>query len=292
MLPAFTVPGVSTPNSSFACNRCLTIYSTVFHHDGPFDACNPHRNAKNSRRLAPVHAFPADSANNALSGFGPVNVKADHSHLFGNRDPEAFNDFTASGRRPSAPSELGSTKAVGAFDPKKNADIIHGDETPGLGTSTFLDGTPASRAAVQKSESTDDRPKSPNGMNSDGGLQRKKSLAQKIRSISQNRTMDGPIQSHRRPPPPPPNRSPTNGPYSPTTPGGSFSHNNNNPFFSDYDGAYDRKGETITVSGRRAPGSPRKPSHGRTQTGDGKPGENGGLMKRVRSLSKPKRRNE
>ncbi|RPA95017.1 Pal1-domain-containing protein [Choiromyces venosus 120613-1] len=265
--------------------------SGLFHHDGPFDACNPHRNAKNSRRLAPVHAFPADSANNALSGFGPVNAKADHSHLFGNRDPEAFNDFTASGRRPSAPSELASTKAIGAFDPKKNADIIHGDETLGLGTSTFLDGTPASRAAVQKSGSTDDRPKSPNGMNSGGGLQRKKSLAQKVRSIGQSRTMDGPIQSHRRPPPPP-NRSPTDGPYSPTTPGGSSSHSTNNPFFSDYDGAYDKKGETISVSERRAPGSPRKPSLGRVQTGDGKPGENGGLMKRVRSLSKPKRRND
>ncbi|KAG0637290.1 Pal1 cell morphology protein-domain-containing protein [Tuber brumale] len=263
--------------------------SGLFHHDGPFDACNPHRNARNSRRLAPVHAFPADSANNALSGFGPVNAKADHSHVFGNRNPEAFNDFTSSGRRPSAPSELGSAKAVGAFDPKKNADIIHGDETPGLGTSTFLDGTPASRAAVQKSELTDDRPKSPSGMNNGGGLQRKKSLAQKIRSISQNRTTDGPIQSHRRPPPP--NRSPTDGSYSPTTPAGNSSHNNN-PFLSDYDGAYDRKGETISVSERRAPGSPRKSSLGRTQTGDGKPGGDGGLMKRVRSLSKPKRRNE
>ncbi|CUS12827.1 unnamed protein product [Tuber aestivum] len=267
------------------------VYGTgLFHHDGPYDACNPHRNAKNSRRLAPVHAFPADSANNALSGFGPVNAKADHSHVFGNRDPEAFHDFTASGRRPSAPGELGSTKAVGAFDPKKNVDIVHGDETPGLGTSTFLDGTLASRAAVQKSESADDRPRSPNGMSNGGGLQRKKSLAQKIRSI-QNRTTDGPIQSHRRPPPPP-NRSPTDGPYSPSTPVGSSSHNNNNPFFSDYDGAYDRKGETISMSERRPPGSPGRPSLGRNQTGDGKPGENGGLLNRVRSLSKPKRRNE
>ena len=236
--------------------------------------------------LAPVHAFPADSANNALSGFGPVNAKADHTQFFGNRDPEAFNDFTASGRRPSVPGEIGVSRTAAAFDPKKAEDLIHGEETPGLGTSTFLDGTPASRAAVQKSvsESTEERPRSPSGMNN-GGLQRKKSLAQKFRSISQNRTMDGPIQSHRRPPPPP-NRSPTEAVHSPVGP----SPQSNNPFFSDYDNAYDRKGEIITVAEKRAPGSPRKPSLGRVQAGDGKPNENGGLMKRVRSLSKSKRR--
>jgi hypothetical protein len=189
---------------------------------------------------------------------------------------------------------MGPSKTAAAFDPKKALNLVHGDETPGLGTSTFLDGTPASRAAVQKSvsESVEDRPKSPNGMNNGGGLQRKKSLAQKIRSISQNRTVDGPIQSHRRPPPPP-GRSPTEPPYSPITSSGpSPSQGNNNPFFSDYDTAYDRKGETITVAERRAPGSPRKPSVGRAQPGDGRPVDNSGLLGRVRSLSKSKRRNE
>ncbi|GMF07737.1 unnamed protein product [Ambrosiozyma monospora] len=44
-----------------------------FHHDGPFDACTPHRN-KNSR-AAPVMAFPADGPNNSIKGVAPVNNK-------------------------------------------------------------------------------------------------------------------------------------------------------------------------------------------------------------------------
>ena len=60
---------------------------------------------------------------------------------------------------------------------RKNADLIHGDETTGLGASTFLDDTPASRAAAQKSKSTDDRPKSPSGINNSDCLERIESLA-------------------------------------------------------------------------------------------------------------------
>lgn len=271
----------------------------MFHHDGPFDACNPHRNKK-THKLAPVHAFPADSANNALSGFGPVNLKADHSHLFGNRDPEAFHDFTASGRRDSSPGTIDvrpSGLRAQSFDPKA-AETIHGDETVGLGTSTFLDGAPASKVAMERtmSETMDDRPRSSNGGigSGGGGLQRKKSLAQKIRSISQNRTNmgDGPISSgHRRPPPP--GRSPTEPRYSPTTPSSAISgKNDRNPFFTEYDNAYDKKGEAIAETekyrGDRAPGSPKKPI--RVTTGD--KGSENGLLKRVRSLSKSKRRNE
>lgn len=267
--------------------------SGLFHHDGPFDACNPHRNKK-THKLAPVHAFPADSANNALSGFGPVSLKADHSHLFGNRDPEAFHDFTSTGRRDSASGKLDvrpSGTRTASFDPKAS-ETIHGDETVGLGTSTFLDGAPASKIAMERtmSETNDERPRSSNG-GSGGGLQRKKSLAQKIRSISQNRTnmSDGPVSSgHRRPPPP--GRSPTESKYSPTTPvSATAGKNDRNPFFTEYETAYDKKSEAIAESkGERAPNSPKKPA----RVGTGDKGSENGLLKRVRSLSKSKRRND
>lgn len=261
----------------------------VFHHDGPFDACNPHRN-KNSRRLAPVQAFPADSANNSMAGLGPASQKADHSHIFGNRDAEAFNEYS-SNSRPSAGRAT-------SFDPKSAIETLHGDESLGLGTSTFLDGAPASRSAMQKtvSEAMEDRPRSSSeGAFGGGGVQRKKSLAQKIRSIKP----DGTSVRRRAPPPPgggaaharPPSPSE---PRSPTTPGDS----KDAPFFGDYDDAYDRKGETIAAAAEserrreRAPSSPRKPHPGLNRVGADDSNSNGSLLKRVRSLSKPKRRNE
>ncbi|KAL7270316.1 hypothetical protein RUND412_006982 [Rhizina undulata] len=269
-----------------------------FHHDGPFDACNPHRN-KNPKKLAPMQAFPADSANNALTGFGPLNSKADHSHVYGNRDPEAFHDFTMHARRGSGATDALSRPPgtrVQPFDPKIAAEMVHGDESLGLGTSTFLDGAPASKAAVERytAENPDDRPKSSGG---GGGLQRKKSLAQKIRSISQNRTAysDEPISSRRRPPPPG-RRSPSESRNSPTTP--MKTNNERNPFFSDYDSAYDQKGESISIAKNekrrdRTPSLPMKqqPGISRTATAD-RSGAGEGLLKRVRSLSKPKRRND
>ncbi|KAI5804346.1 Pal1 cell morphology protein-domain-containing protein [Geopyxis carbonaria] len=257
--------------------------SGLFHHDGPFDACNPHRN-KSTRRLAPVHAFPADSANNSMSGFGPLNKKADHSHVFGNRDPEAFNDYTT-GPRPTA-------NRATSFDPKAAIETVHGDESLGLGTSTFLDGAPASKIAMQRtiSDSMDDRPRSSSeGGVSGGGLQRKKSLAQKIRGMKTGAPSDAPISSRRRAPPPP--GGPRSPGVSPTTP---VDGNGEDPFFNDYDDAYDRKGESITVVERRrdrAPSSPKKPHPGITRVNTDE-GTGNGLMKRVRSLSKSKRRND
>jgi hypothetical protein len=231
----------------------LTIIDVVFHHDGPFDACNPHRN-KSSRRLAPVQAFPADSENNSMTGFGPVNLKADHSHIFGDRDAEAFGDY-ATGKRPVA-------NRAAAFDPKATVETVHGDETLGLGTSTFLDGTPASRAAIEKnaSESQEDRQRSSSDAGLSGsGLQRKKSLAQKFRSIKAGGP-DVPISSRRRAPlPPGGNRSPpvTD---SPTTP--SFEKDTN--YYAEGDDTSDKnekKGEVLNVVDRERmglPGSPRR----------------------------------
>ncbi|KAF8418823.1 Pal1 cell morphology protein-domain-containing protein [Tirmania nivea] len=265
--------------------------SGLFHHDGPFDACNPHRN-KNNRR-APMEAFPADSANQSLTGFGPMPEKGDHSKVYGNRDAEAYNDFSMSaGRHGSSddvlkkPGNLRST----SFDPVARVEPVHGDETLGLGSSTFLDGAPASKKAIlQQIEEAQQA----EALGEKGGLGRKKSLSHKLPGFSRSKgrfTAD--TTSRRRGSedgvPPPDTR------FSPTTPSTvPRKKSENNPFLGDYDAAYDRKGESIgTDSGMgkdRAPSSPKRVSAiPPPQSSEG----GGGLMKRVRSLSKSKKRSD
>lgn len=155
-----------------------------FHHDGPFDACNPHRN-KNSAR-APVQAFPVDGANNSLRGGDPVNDSIHTENvIMGRNADEAYLDYN-SGRRPSANGNGGASglyrpnvpdngipRAASArpIDAKAKADPVHGDVSLGLGSSTFLDGTPASKEAILKSQEEGGA----------SGLGRKKSLVQKLR---------------------------------------------------------------------------------------------------------------
>jgi len=261
--------------------------SGLFHHDGPFDACNPHRN-ENTRK-APMQAFPEGSANNALTGFGPVSKKGDYSNYAGTGDNEAFSEFST-GRRGSAPLDEKRPSAIRAtsFDPVARIEPVHGDETLGLGTSTFLDGAPASRKAIEEQKELDrqnvilgDKQKSGFG----GGIQRKKSLAQKIRSISGNR----PGYQNGLPSPSEERSSPR---YTPRKDSSS------NPFFSDYDTAYDKKSEVISVVKRdddqkgrdRAPSSPSRIRIKDDQPEKSEGGGGSSFIKRVRSLSKPKRR--
>ncbi|KAM0245078.1 hypothetical protein ACHAQJ_010664 [Trichoderma viride] len=156
-----------------------SIYGTgLFHHDGPFDALNPHRNRQNSKKLSPMQAFPEGSLNNTLGGSGPVNAQADHSTFMGHGNDEAFRDYAASGKSKAAPV---------IFDVAARASLVHGDESEGLGTSTFLEGTPAARSAIVRRQAEQAQEIA------EGGLQRKKSLAQRIRQRTRpdysNRTM-------------------------------------------------------------------------------------------------------
>jgi hypothetical protein len=152
------------------------ILSKVFHHDGPFDALNPHRNRKGSRR-APMQAFPQGSLNNSLGGSGPLNARPDHATFMGNADPEAFKEYsTGAVDKSNFPADAKSE--MGVFDPMSRGSILHGDESLGLGTSTFLEGAPAARTAIQRREQEQAQ------QDMEGGLQRKKSLAQRIRNIN------------------------------------------------------------------------------------------------------------
>ena len=262
----------------------------VFHHDGPFDACNPHRNRK-GLRAAPMQAFPKDSRNMALGGAGPVNSNIDLNQFHG-RGAEGYSDFGDSGIYSAY------KKSDASFDPSSKLEPVHGAESMGLGTSTFLEGAPASRAAIQRRQSENESQAQQNG-----GLQRKKSLAQKIRGINNrgggggHRVVSPEAIIEREP--------------STLRPSGGRSTSakrpvSRNPFFQDYDDAYDQKGTRIQEAAHgddmtrpRSVSSPKSvPSLERRITTDAiadtlateesKPAASGGFMSRMKSLRRPK----
>ena len=312
-------------------------FSIVFHHDGPFDACNPNRNRKGSER-APMQAFAKDSANNTIGGSGPVHKELNIAQFHG-RGEEGFTDYATSGavHKPradsgtefepyagsSAPTRLGPGVRPGvdrtsSFNPTSRVDPVHGEESLGLGTSTFLEGAPAARTAIQRRETEKDQTPS---LGNGGGLGRKRSLAQKIRGIS-NSNRGGAFAGHGKVTSP-------NGYYerttSPTGPGEVQSaggvpklKESTNPFFRDYDDAYEKKGQKIQIAEQqrangniggaedqinaraRALSSPKRvPTGGlleRRMTNDGAgggpvepSGGGGGFLSRVKSLKGGKR---
>lgn len=284
----------------------------VFHHDGPFDACNPHRNVKKDRR-APMEAFPANSANMALGGSGPLNSRVDLDKFHG-RGEEAFDTF-ASTRKTDA----------NIIDPTRRGDYVHGAESTGLGTSTFLEGAPASRRDLTRRDSEE---KTAN-LGVGGGLSRKKSIAQRFRGMSNNRR--GPGSDGRTPDaryhqasysndnaietsPPPHKAVSAGGPARAQT---SFGNENEvNPFDQDYENAYARKGAQIRIAEQERPSATRNmsassavpSSQGRgltrsitadnTRPGSNegeKPASSGGFLSRMKSLkggrrARPERR--
>lgn len=293
----------------------------VFHHDGPFDACNPHRNRKGSQR-APMQAFPKDSANNALGGSGPVHKNIDFAQFHG-RGAEGFTDYSTSGANnilaepepyagSIAPMRTGPGVRPGvdrttSFNPTAKVEQVHGDESMGLGTSTFLEGAPASRTAIQRRESESDQHGGVFG--GAGGLGRKKSLVQKIKGISNSNRSAGATGRVMSPEPVFGRRA------SPTSPieGQALSaggmrrlqeKREKNPFFNDYDDAYEKKGAKIQIAqeqsdaqgnGRsRALSSPKRAATGGmlerrvtndgTGMNDGESKSGGGFLSRVKSL--------
>jgi hypothetical protein len=274
------------------------LTATVFHHDGPFDACNPNRNRQGSKR-APMSAFAKDSLNNVLGGGGPLNKRPDHATFLGNNDDEAFKDYSKGGlaqngyesynlesnrHRPSR-QDSNIQSATTKVEP------IHGEESLGLGTSTFLEGAPASRTAMQRRESEQ-------AVATEGGLGRKKSLAQKIRGVGNSRREYGNPRVTS-----PGVMSPVSPRTPALTPGGT--EVDSNPFFNEFTKGDDRIGgkkETLTfVEPAKSPRgeTPDSPKRGvgerleRRVTSDGssgadqsaKPtGSGGGFLARVKSL--------
>ncbi|GAB1734492.1 hypothetical protein NU195Hw_Modified_616t1 [Hortaea werneckii] len=277
----------------------------LIHHDGPFDACNPHRNKTSgkSRRPAPMQAFGADSMNMVLGGSGPLRSKLDLDKIHGT-GVEGFTDYASTRKQ--------DTNIV---NPYERFEQVHGDATDGLGTSTFLEGAPASRRDQQRRESEDQEAMyakagmaGNNGSGGGGGLTRKKSLAQRFRGMSNTRKVSGghsgagagagglSLEAGRSPDARYNNPNPNNSLLDSPPPAGAlgaqkavsaggpsrahFTRDNEiNPFDKEYyDSAYEKKGAQIRIAeqsqqqerpGRvRAGSSPRHPTLTRSITAD------------------------
>ena len=225
-----------------------------------------------------------------LGGSGPLNKNIDLERFHG-RGAEGFTDFSA------AANDEAKKKSMLTFDPTAREDPVHGEESYGLGTSTFLEGAPASRKAIERRESETQA-----DVIQGGGLQRKKSLAQRIRGMSRNDRPQG-------------RGAYDNGPVSPDAPGmpgrlvqsaGGPSRargnreNESNPFDTMYDDAFDRKGAAIRaveqdrdaeyVFAKPMPNSPQRNGLERRVTADSAGDDErpktsgGGFLNRVKSL--------
>lgn len=228
-----------------ALEREETKVLTVFHHDGPFDACNPARNRKGSSR-APMAAFPKDSANNVLGGSGPLKKNIDIEQFHG-RLPDSFGDFAAPAGRKNSSNQMEqfvgysrgpvpNAKRESVLNTNANIEPVHGDESLGLGTSTFLEGAPAARVTIQRRESEAEEY---------SGLSRKKSLVQKIRGVSNSRSMrnhelGSPAARWEQNISPDPTQTQSTGNLTKIT--------EQNPFFQDYDAEYEKKGASVRMA--------------------------------------------
>lgn len=165
------------------------LFGGAFHHDGPFDACTPHRNKNN--KVAPVLAFPADGPNSSISGatanksamnevFGRDDIDDDDAYLYKSRQKQG--DVSVMSRVNASNSTLDAIRPnannITQFDAKAKTELVHGPTTVGLGSTTFLDGAPAVSTATREDSMFREH--------RTGGLQRKKSLNQKLRNTSNN----------------------------------------------------------------------------------------------------------
>lgn len=217
----------------------------------------------------------------ALGGAGPNNSNID-LNLFHGRTAEGYNDFnTGLARQPETVS----------FDAKANLDPIHGSESTGLGTSTFLDGAPASRSAIARRESEAEKQ-----LQAEGGLQRKKSLAQRLRGKSGTGRIASPGRITS------PNEPGLSPPHVDSSHSASSRGNERNPFFQDYDEEWDNKGSRIAEARLEGGGRLRSSSSPKQSTGLERKGTNdrtyedqqklspggGGFLNRMKSLRKPR----
>lgn len=196
-----------------------------------------------------MQAFPADSLNMRLGGSGPVRNKIDVDQYHG-RVQEGFTDYNEAAvvEGDADPARRPFPGRSTSFNPTSR-EVVHGSESAGLGTSTFLDGAPASRKAIADGE------KEAQEQHQQQQLSRKKSLAHRLRGNRSN-TLENKIQG----------RQYQLNDGTPTSPLDSArSEGNNNPFFQNYDQEYEKKGAAIAFAvaeqktGRaRAPSSPRR----------------------------------
>lgn len=230
-----------------------------------------------------MQAFPEGSLNMQLGGSGPLNKHIDLNRYHGT-EQEAHIDYNEAAvvDEDAAYMRRANPTREEAFNPTARVEPVHGEASVGLGTTTFLEGAPASRVAIQRRESESQAAQQAQM------ISRKKSLAQRIRGTRSNTIGNRTL-------------SPDGVPITPLDTGRSDSAAN--PFFKDYDQEYEKKGQQIAIAeeeqkaeaaGRvRAPSSPRRGlGLERTRTAEsftagdeGKPGsKTSALLNRVKSF--------
>lgn len=154
------------------------------HHGGPFDACTTWQNKKQN---APLAAFAEGSANNSIAGKAPLS-KPGYVDITGLEIQESYIDFSATAKsaprddREDLPSGERKTDWTPFINPTDRVDQIHGEESNGLGTSTFLEGATAPPSAQRGDNSSDIMQ-----MDNSPGLSRKPTLVNRL-----NRAMSAP----------------------------------------------------------------------------------------------------
>lgn len=136
-----------------------------------------------------MQAFPEGSANMAIGGAGPNRSRLDLDKFHGVTE-QGFTDYNVTRKAATSYQEQNKPKVdpIQYFNSTDRTEMVHGEESYGLGTSTFLEGAPASRKALQRRESEEQADGS--GING-AGLTRKKSLAQRFRGMSAPRPRGG-----------------------------------------------------------------------------------------------------
>ncbi len=213
-----------------------------------------------------MDAFPEGSLNNTIGGSGPLNARPNHAQFLGQQDDEAFKEWSQGVKDKSGP----------VFDIAR-AHVLHGDESLGLGTSTFLEGTPAARSAIQSQQREEEERAAELPKTKGDGLKRGPSLRRPFAKRGFQASGDIPAMPH--------NRSPSgNGPV-------SASAMERKPFFDDYGSGNGEDDFTVANGSRASPASPRGGGGlERRSTTDGTGGEQGqqkpkGLLGRMKSIT-------
>lgn len=110
--------------------------SGAFHHDGPFDACNPYRNKDLLKD--PVLAFPKDSTSMSFSKSDTESSGFPIDKYFGHRDVEAYNEFSPSAFYSRKNCSSSSSRSF-AFESTQKVELLHGFETSGFDNTNFLE---------------------------------------------------------------------------------------------------------------------------------------------------------
>ena len=223
-----------------------------------------------------MDAFPEGSLNNTIGGSGPLNARPNHATFLGQQDDEAFKEWSSGVKDKTGP----------VFDVGRDH-ILHGDQSLGLGTSTFLEGTPAARSAIQNQQREEAQRAAEQPKAKIEGLKRGQSLRRIGFPIKRpdraQPSGDIPAVPHRRSP-------------SGTGPA-SASIAERKPFFNDYSSGNGEADFTVTNDSNASPASPRGGGGlERRSTTDGTGGEEaqpkvtGGFFKRVKSIKGSRQR--